>query len=169
MYERSDKMECFRMCKNCDFPGVYAILNINNNKIYIGSSRNIKGRLTNHKTLLLHGKSKIKEMQEDYNKGNKFIAYVITPVRIREEQYCKDDDLRYFEKEAIKNFNATDPEIGYNKKDKTGTEILRELSKIKWSQNEFDIFRNQKHYGYMQTKSEWNKERKNFIKRVMEA
>ena len=31
MYERSDKMECFRMCKNCDFPGVYAILNINNN------------------------------------------------------------------------------------------------------------------------------------------
>ena len=139
-------MECFRMCKNCDFPGVYAILNINNNKIYIGSSRNIKGRLTNHKTLLLHRKSKIKEMQEDYNKGNKFIAYVITPVRIREEQYCKDD-----------------------KKDKTGTEILRELSKIKWSQNEFDIFRNQKHYGYMQTKSEWNKERKNFIKRVMEA
>lgn len=162
-------MEQFRICNNCDFPGVYAILNINNNKIYIGSSRNIKGRLTNHKTLLLHGKSKIMAMQEDYNKGNKFIAYVITPVRIREEKYCKDDDLRYFEKEAIKKFNATDFEIGYNRKDKTGAETLRELSKIKWSQNEFDMFRNQKHYGYMRAKSDWDKDRKSFIKKVMEA
>lgn len=162
-------MEQFRICNNCNFSGVYAILNIKNNKIYVGSSRNIKRRLANHKTLLLHGKSKIKEMQEDYNKGNNFIAYVITPVRIREEKYCKDDDLRYFEKKAIEKFNATNPEIGYNKKYNTGTETLKELRAIKWSQNKFDMFRNQRHYGYIQEKKDWNKERKNFIKKVLEA
>lgn len=160
-------LEQFRICDNCDFSGVYAILNTNKNKIYIGSSRNIKGRLINHKTLLNHKKGKIKEMQDDYNLGDNFIAYVITPVRVRDEKYLRDNDLRYFEQEAIKKFNATDPEIGYNKRTKTGQNVLNECARIEWAQNAFDLFRNQKHYGYTQEKSAWNKERKEFIKKVL--
>ena len=162
-------MEQFRICKNCDFPGVYAILNTNNNKIYIGSSRNIKERLYNHKTLLNHGKNKVKEMQDDYNKGNKFIAYVISPVRVRDEKYLKYDDLRYFERKAIEKFNATDSEIGYNKKLDTGSKRLKEDRYIEYAQADFDLFRNQKHYGYLQEKSAWNIERKSFVKKVMNA
>lgn len=128
-------MEQFRICKDCDFSGVYAIVNISKQKIYIGSSRNIKGRLTNHKTKLNHKKNPVVKMQEDYNNGDKFISYVVTPVRIREEQYSKDSDLRYFENLAIKEFDATNPEVGYNKKDNEGA-YLRELSNIKYAKRE---------------------------------
>ena len=160
-------MEQFRICKNCDFSGVYAILNTNKNKIYIGSSRNIKGRLVNHKSLLAHGKGKIAEMQDNYNLGDKFIAYVITPVRVRDEKYLRDNDLRYFEQEAIKKFNALDPKIGYNKKLKTGQNALNECINIESAQNAFDLFRNQEHYGYMQSQNDWNKERQEFIENVL--
>ena len=162
-------MEQFGICKNCDFSGVYAIVNTNNNKIYIGSSRNIKERLINHKTLLNHGKSKIKEMQKDFDNGDIFIAYVITPVRIRDETYSKDDDLRYFEQKAIEKFRAYDPENGYNKKVKTGSNQLKEDRNIEFAQIAFDAFSNQRHYGYLQKKKDWNIERKEFVKKVMNA
>mgnify|MGYP002512551137 CR=1 FL=1 len=132
-------MKQFRICKDCDFSGVYAIVNISKQKIYIGSSRNIKGRLTNHKTKLNHKKNPVAKMQEDYNNGDKFISYVITPVRIREEQYAKDSDLRYFENLAIKEFNATNPETGYNKKDNESA-YLRELSNIKYAKRELNHY-----------------------------
>lgn len=132
-------MEQFRICKDCDFSGVYAILDINKRKIYIGSSRNIKRRLNNHKTKLNHKKNPISKMQEDYDSGDKFISYVITPARIREEQYSKDSDLRYFENLAIKEFDATNPERGYNKKDNEKT-YLRELSNIKYAKRELSHY-----------------------------
>lgn len=125
-------MEQFRICKDCDFSGVYAIVNFSKQKIYIGSSRNIKERLKKHKAKLNHGKSPIKKMQEDFANGNKFITYVVTPVRIREEPYSKDSDSRYFENIAIKEFDATNEERGYNKKD-TEKSYLIELSNIKWA------------------------------------
>lgn len=132
-------MEQFRICKDCDFSGVYAILNISKRKIYIGSSRNIKQRLINHKSKLKHGKNPIVKMQEDYNNGDKFVSYVITPARIREERYNKDSDLRYFENIAIKKFNSTDPEIGYNKKDSEKS-YLREISNIEWEKTRLDDY-----------------------------
>lgn len=132
-------MEQFRICKDCDFSGVYAIVNINKQKIYIGSSRNIKRRLINHKTKLNHKKNPVLKMQEDYNKGDKFISYVVTPVRVREEKYSKDSDLRYFENLAIKEFDATNPEIGYNKKDSEKS-YLRELSNIKYAKQELNHY-----------------------------
>ena len=42
--------EIFLISDNCDFPGVYIILNIKNYKCYIGSSRNIKRRLHEHES-----------------------------------------------------------------------------------------------------------------------
>lgn len=138
-------MDQFRICKNCNCSGVYAILNTRKNKIYIGSSGNIKRRLTEHKSLLNNGKSRIEKMQEDYNDGDSFISYVITPVRVRNEKYCKYDDLRYFEHLAIIKFNSTDPEIGYNIRNDTGSDRLREESRIYYACGDFEEFRDQSH------------------------
>ena len=81
----------------------------------------------------------------------------------------RDNDLRYFEQEAIKKFNAISPEIGYNKKLKTGQNKLDECWNIEWAQNEFDLFRNQSHYGYMLNRNDWNRRRKEFVKKVLTA
>lgn len=134
-----DCLEQFRICKDCDFSGVYAIVNITKQKIYIGSSRNIKKRLINHKTKLNHGKSPIIKMQEDYGKGDMFIAYVVTPVKLREEKYCTDDDLRYFEKKAIEEFHATDQEKGYNSINKSLAN-LAELQRIIYAKRNLDFY-----------------------------
>ncbi len=160
-------MEQFRICKYCNFSGVYAIINIRKNKIYIGSSSNIKRRLENHKVLLKYGKSHIREMQEDYKNGDKFISYVITPVRIREEKYCKYDDLKYFEHLAIKTFNCTNPEIGYNLKEDTGRKKLKEERYIDYAYNDFKEFIDQMRYGYMQEKTSWKTARKRFVDKVL--
>ena len=74
--------EIFLISDNCDFPGVYIILNIKNYKCYIGSSRNIKRRLHEHESALKNGKHKINELQEDYNNGCKFIAYPLSEVQL---------------------------------------------------------------------------------------
>ena len=125
-------MEQFRVCKDCDFSGVYAIVNITKQKIYIGSSRNIKNRLKIHKSQIAKGKSLVRKMQEDYNQGDIFVAYVVTPVRVRDERYSRDSDLRYFENLAIEDFGACDPEQGYNKKD-TEKSYLREQRNITYA------------------------------------
>lgn len=42
------KTEQFRINENSDFPGVYIIVNMDNQKVYIGSTRNIRKRLKTH-------------------------------------------------------------------------------------------------------------------------
>lgn len=132
-------MEQFRICKDCNFSGVYIIVNIVKQKVYIGSSRNIKDRLTNHKTKLNNGKSPISKMQEDFNNGDRFIAYVVTPVKLRDEKYCQDDDLRYFEKKAIEEFNALDEKYGYNTNDNS-TKTLKEHQNIIYAKRNLDFY-----------------------------
>lgn len=48
--------------------GIYEILNTVNNKAYIGSSINIKGRWQKHKALLRHNKHENKKLQNAWNK-----------------------------------------------------------------------------------------------------
>lgn len=116
-------MEQFRICKDCDFPGVYAILNMRNNKIYVGSSKNIKKRLHIHKSRLKSDSNSAKRMQEDYNNGDNFISFVVTPVRFPER-----DDLKYFEDKAITRFSSYNRNLGYNGKSAWG--MLKEESNI---------------------------------------
>lgn len=132
-------MEQFRICNDCDFSGVYAIVNISKQKIYIGSSRNIKKRLINHKTKLNHGKNPIVKMQEDFSNGDMFIAYVVTPVKLREEKYCMDDDLRYFERKAIEEFKATNQEKGYNILDNSTSNLI-EIERIIYAKSNLDFY-----------------------------
>lgn len=108
-------MEQFRICKGCDFSGVYAIVNTNNKKIYIGSSKNIRKRLEGHKSRLLNNKNGAKRMQEDFNNGDNFITFVVTPVFLCSQKGREDNNLRYFEERAISMFNSHYPNIGYNR------------------------------------------------------
>lgn len=50
-----------------DFPGVYAIINMHNNKMYIGSSVNIKNRLRSHFKSLHNGTHANKNLQAEWN------------------------------------------------------------------------------------------------------
>lgn len=52
--------------------GIYYIKNQNNKKLYIGQSVRLGERAKNHIAQLENGTSPIKEMQEDYNKGDRF-------------------------------------------------------------------------------------------------
>lgn len=52
--------------------GVYYIKNLNNNKLYIGQSIQLRTRIEHHIYMLENGKHIIKELQEDYNKGDRF-------------------------------------------------------------------------------------------------
>jgi len=79
------KNKQFKISENCDFPGVYIILNLDNKKVYIGSTRNIKRRLIEHEISLRGNKHNSIEMQLEYNKGNKFIGYVITRVELAQD------------------------------------------------------------------------------------
>lgn len=123
------KREKFSISDNCDISGVYIILNLKNYKCYIGSSRNIKRRLHEHEIALRNARHKNEALQEDYDNGCKFIAYPLSEVKLLEPNYRKDDNLRYYENEAIKLFESTNPQKGYNT-NTLGTKMSAELSDI---------------------------------------
>ncbi len=54
--------------KNYECSGIYCILNLNNNKRYIGSSNNIRKRLWKHRSLLRHCKHENDKLQNSWNK-----------------------------------------------------------------------------------------------------
>lgn len=129
----------FLITNDCNFSGVYVILNLSNCKCYIGSSRNIERRLKEHETQLRKGIHKVVEMQADYNENNRFIAYVLSSVPLGKFKYNADKNLRFYENEAIKLFETLNPEKGYNKV-LTSDDKSEEFSNIYWKKVAFDTF-----------------------------
>lgn len=126
------KNKQFRISENCNFSGIYIILNLDNKKVYIGSTRNIERRLIEHEIKLRKNNHQNSEMQLDYNCGNRFIGYPITRVElIQDNPYSKDDNLRFFEYKAIICFNSDNPDKGYNKR--ADKKECREITKIEWA------------------------------------
>lgn len=162
------RKEKFLISANCNFSGVYIIVNLKNYKCYIGSSRNMKRRLNEHEIALRHGKHKIKELQEDYNSGCKFAGYPLSEVQLLNKKYNQDKNLRYYENEAIKMFEATNPSKGYN----TNTSYEKqseEFSNIYWKKVAFDSFVNMRERKgcYKCSTKERNKETKEFIDKML--
>lgn len=52
--------------------GVYAIINIDKNKCYIGQTDNVKNRISIHISMLKHNRHYSQKMQTDYNNGDRF-------------------------------------------------------------------------------------------------
>jgi group I intron endonuclease len=89
--------------------GIYCIENIKNKKKYIGRSIIIKKRFITHHSELRGGYSKIKYLQEDWNKygENNFIFYVV--------KECNIDELYELEDYYIEFFQTRNKHFGYNK------------------------------------------------------
>ena len=67
--------------------GIYRIRNLINNKVYIGSTKNMKVRWAKHKALLRHNKHQNTHLQSAWNKYGEdaFVFEVI--------EECKTEDL----------------------------------------------------------------------------
>lgn len=90
--------------------GIYQIKNVINNKVYVGSSINLKNRLNTHKYTLKHNNHFNNHLQSSYNKHGveNFIFEII--------EECDKEVLLERENYWIKNFRATDKNFGYNKR-----------------------------------------------------
>lgn len=99
-----------------NYPGIYIIYNIVNNKCYIGSSTNIHRRINNHKSLLNRNKHHSYKLQLSFNKHkeNNFVFKELIRVYFP-ENYTKQEKSEYLEcleEYYIKEYNAYTK--GYN-------------------------------------------------------
>lgn len=90
---------------NLKISGIYCIINIVNNKRYIGSSKNIRIRLWKHRSLLRGGKHENPHLQNSWNKNgeNNFDYYII--------EQC--DEIKLLEREQYY-INNMKPEYNIN-------------------------------------------------------
>lgn len=89
-------------------PGIYEILNIKNNKRYIGQSQKVRTRLLKHRRTLIKNKHQNAHLQSAINK------YGIECFEFNVIEYCSIDKLDSKEDFYIKKFNSNDREHGYN-------------------------------------------------------
>ena len=98
--------------------GIYQIKNIENQKIFIGSSKNLPGKLNSAKFQLQNNSHINRELQRDfsvYGEG-KFIFEVIDYLEPKEDSdYNYNDDLKVLEDMWLEKLQPYD-EKGYNKK-----------------------------------------------------
>ncbi len=88
--------------------GIYKIINLVNNKIYIGSSINISVRITSHKNTLKNNKHCNHYLQRSYNKyGKENFKFELI-------EYCNEEDLSLKEEYYINKFNSNNKINGYN-------------------------------------------------------
>jgi len=116
--------------------GIYIIKNVNNNKVYVGSSINIKNREYKHFWMLERGSHDNLHLQKSYNKHGKssFVFEVIEicdiPLLIKKENYY------------INNFKSNDIKFGYNlatvnefRRNSFNHEVKVKLSKFNLNKN----------------------------------
>ncbi len=88
--------------------GIYKITNIITNKVYIGSSYSVNGRMSTHRNLLLKNKHYNSHLQSSFNKhGIKNFTFHLI-------EECIIDDLIKRENFWILKFNANNRLFGYN-------------------------------------------------------
>ncbi len=89
--------------------GIYSIVNIINNKIYIGSSRYLSRRKNQHFNNLRKNKHSNNHLQTAWNKyGEENFKFFII-------EECLEENLLFREQYYIDKHKAYDREIGYNK------------------------------------------------------
>lgn len=102
--------------------GIYVLINIVNNKHYIGHSTNLGNRLTKHFSLLRHNKHDNYKLQEDFNKyGEKsfkfgILKYVEKDLVEIEQKYVDLYNPEYnITKDVIKNSPSIESRIKMSK------------------------------------------------------
>ena len=88
--------------------GIYKILNIINNKVYIGSATDIRKRWRDHKWYLNHNKHHNSHLQSAWNK------YSMKAFEFSILLECLVDELLEKEKEYTLKYNSLNNNFGYN-------------------------------------------------------
>jgi len=89
-------------------PGIYKIINLINNKVYIGSSINISVRITSHKHCLCKQKHVNSYLQRAFNKyGKHNFAFEVV-------EYCQENKLLFREEYWINYYKSNNSDFGYN-------------------------------------------------------
>lgn len=114
--------------------GIYCIENLVNHKKYIGQSKNLKKRLSDHLSELRNGKHFNDHLQYSWDKYGQenFNIYVIC--------YCNKEELDEKEIYYIDFYNTMDKNFGYNKdsggnKYKTRNEEARNKMRLYWKEH----------------------------------
>lgn len=98
---KSDKL-------NIDFCGIYKVINLINNKLYIGQSKQIYKRLEDHYYNLSNNRHRNKHLQNSWNKhGEENFLFEILEV-------CDIENLDTIEKHYISLYNSMNRDFGYN-------------------------------------------------------
>lgn len=110
--------------------GVYQIRNLVNNKIYIGSSKNLKHRKNHdHISTLKKNKHQNAHLQNAFNKyGEKNFVFEII-------EFCEEKELKDIEQYWLDRLGAYKREVGYNIAINTFNHEFSEETKQKMSKN----------------------------------
>jgi group I intron endonuclease len=92
-------------------PGIYALINLENGKCYIGKTMNLNQRITQHLGKLKTGQHENKAMQEDYNQDSIFKVVVLEEFKSN----ISSRELDNAETLYIGLYQAYKEEHGYNK------------------------------------------------------
>lgn len=91
-----------------NIPGIYEILNIKNNKRYIGQSIHIRNRLFKHISMLRNNNHICKHLQSSWNKyGEENFQFKVI-------EYCNIEDLDKKEDFYIAKYQANKNDYGFN-------------------------------------------------------
>lgn len=104
--------------------GIYGIINIKNNKIYIGSSKNIYSRWQQHKNTLKRNKHHSQHLQLSWNKYGEenFIFEII--------EKCSEENLLIKEQYYIDLYSSYDGDYGYNISEFAGKPSMTDEQRI---------------------------------------
>lgn len=90
--------------------GVYEIRNTLNNKVYVGSSVNVKRRLAAHRQHLRRGEHATAHLQASWDKyGEDAFAF-------KQLIVCDTKDVLFYEQRIMDGFRSNQKEFGYNKR-----------------------------------------------------
>lgn len=91
-----------------DRPGVYAIVNLANNKVYVGSTVNLSKRFSGHRQALRRGDHPSTHLQHAWTK------YGEDTFDFRVLELCTIDELLELEQAWSNHYCSYDPQFGYN-------------------------------------------------------
>ena len=106
-----------------DKSGIYKIINLSNNKIYVGSAINIRTRWNSHRSLLNNNKHDNNHLQNAWNRysENNFRFEII-------EYVNNKNNLLLREQFWINKLNVCDKTIGYNLCPIAGSRLGQKIS-----------------------------------------
>ena len=104
---------------------VYAIEHIPTGKIYVGCTKDVERRVTEHMKQLAGNKHPVKQMQDDFNRfGGEYAYYILF-------RACAAYDAFSMEKHFMSLLNTRDPQKGYNSGDRSKQFALSDYRKLK--------------------------------------